>query len=69
MLPGERRKLALLAIDFANVTVQTGKAISLPNKTLKHTSPKHPLEPFVYHSFKENENLCITNCLKLYISE
>ena len=64
-----RRKQALLAIDIANVIVQTDKAILFPNKTLKHTNPKHPLEPFVYHSFSENENLCIVNCLKFYAGE
>ena len=62
-LLGARRKQALLAIDIANVIVQTDKVILPPNKTLKHTNPKHPLEPFVYHSFSENENLCIVNCL------
>ena len=69
MLLGARRKQALLAIDIANVIVQTDKAILLPNKTFKHTNPKHPLQPFMYHSFSENENLCIVNCLKLYIGE
>ena len=58
-----------MAIDIANVIVQTDKAILLPNKTLKHTNPKHPLKPFVYHSFSENENLCIVNCLEFYIGE
>ena len=69
MLLGERRKLALLAVHIANVIVQTDKAILLPTKTLKHTNPKHPLEPFVYHSFRENENLCIVNCLKFCIGK
>ena len=64
MLLEARRKQALLIIDIANVIVQTDKAILLPNKTLRHTNPKHPLEPFVYHSLSENENLCIVNCLK-----
>ena len=58
-----------MAIDIANVIVQTDKAILLPNKTLKHTNPKHPLQPFVYHSFSENENLCIVNCSKFYIGK
>ena len=49
--------------------VQTDKAILLPNKTLKHTNPKYPLQHFVYNSFSENENLCIVNCLKFYIGE
>ena len=61
MLLGARRKQALLAIDIGNVIVQTDKANLLPNKTLKHKTPKHPLKPFVYHSFSENENLCIVN--------
>ena len=69
MLLGARRKQALLAIDIANVIVQTDKAILLPNKTFKHTNPKHPLQTFVYHSFSKNENLCIVHCLKLYIGE
>ena len=55
MLLGARRKQAFLAVDIANVIVQTDKAILLPNKTLKHTNPKHPLQPFVYHSFSKNE--------------
>ena len=46
MLLGARRKQALLTIDIANVIVETDKAILLPNKTLKHTSPKHPIQPF-----------------------
>ena len=62
MLPGARRKQALLAIDIASVIVQTDKAILFQNKTYKHTNPKHPLQPFVYHSFSDNENLCIVNC-------
>ena len=69
ILLGARRKQVLLAIDIANVIVQTDKAIFLPNKTLKHTNPKHPPERFVYYSFSENENLCIVNCLKFYIGE
>ena len=69
MLLGERRKQALLAIDIGNVIVQTDKAILLQNKTLKHTNPKHPLQPFVYHSLGENQNLCIVNCLKFYVGE
>ena len=56
-------------LDVANKIFQTDKAILLPNKTLKHTNPKHPLEPFVHHSFSENENLCILNCLKFYRGE
>ena len=52
-----------------NVIVQTDKAIWLPNKTLTHTNPKHPLQYFVYHSFSDNENLCIVNCLKFYTGE
>ena len=63
MLLGARRKQALLGIDIANVIVQTDKDILFPNKTLTHTNPKHPLQPFVYHSFNENENLCVVNCL------
>ena len=69
MLLGARRKQELLAIDITNVVLQTDKAILLPNKTLKHTNPKHPLQPFVHHSFSENENLCIVNCLKFSIGE
>ena len=69
MFLGARRKQALLAIDIVNVIVQTEKTILLPSKTLKHTNPKHPLEPLVYHSFSENENLCIVNCLKFYIGK
>ena len=57
MLLGARGKQALVAIDIANVVVQDDKAISLPNRTLEHTNPKTRLEPFVYHSFSENENL------------
>ena len=69
MLLGVRRKQALLAIDIGNVMVQTDKATLLPNKTLKHTNPKHPLQPFVHHSFSKNENLCIVICLKFYVGE
>ena len=69
MLLGARRKQALLAIEIGNVIVQTDKAILLPNKTLNRTNPKHPLQPFVYHSFSENENLCIVNCLNFYVVE
>lgn len=56
-------------LDIANKIVQTEKAIFLPNKTLKYTNPKHPLEPFVHRSFSENENLYILNCLKFYRGE
>ena len=69
MLLGAWRKQAILAIDIANVFVQTDKVILVPNKTLKRTNPKRLLELFVYHSFSENENLCIVNCLKFYIGE
>ena len=58
-----------MTIDVANGIVLTDKAILLPNKTYKHTNPKHPQEPFVYHSFSENQNLRIVNCLKFYIGE
>ena len=37
---GARRKQELLAIDVANMFVQTVKAISFPNETLKHTNAK-----------------------------
>ena len=69
MLPRARKKQALLVIDITNAIVQTDKAILLPNKALEHTNPKYPLEPLVYHSFSENENLCTVNCLKFYIGE
>ena len=72
MLLGARQKQALLTVDIANVIVQTDKAISLPNKTLKHTNSKHSLQYFVYHnsdSFSKNGKLCIVNCLKFYIGE
>ena len=69
MLLEARRKQALLVIDISNVIVQTGSAILLPNKALMHSNPKHPLQPFMHHSFSENENLCIVNCLKFYIGE
>ena len=59
MLLGARRKQALLTIDIANMIVQPDISILLPNETLKHNNPKHQLEPFVYHSFSENENLYI----------
>ena len=49
--------------------VQTGKSILLPHKTLKHTNPKHPLQPIMYHSFSKNKNVFIVNCLKFYIGE
>ena len=45
------------------------KVILLPNETLKHTNPKHPLGPFQYHRFSENENLCTVSCLKFYVGE
>ena len=69
MLLGASRKQALLAIDITNVIVQTDKGILLPIKILKHTNPKHPIELFLYHSFSENESLCIVNYLKFYIGE
>ena len=69
MLLGARKKEVLLAIDIANVIVQTGKSILLPHKTLKHTNPKHPLQPIMYHSFSKNNNVFIVNCLKFYIGE
>ena len=69
MLLGAKRKQAFLTLEIANVIVQTDKAILFPNKTLKHTNPKHPLKPFVYHSFSENENLCILNRLYFYTGE
>ena len=69
MLLGARKKQVLLAIDIANVIVQTGKSILLPHKTLKHTNPKHPLQPIMYHSFSKNKNVFIVNCLKFYIGE
>ena len=43
MFLGARRKKALSAIDIENVIIQNNKAL-VPNKTLKHTNPKHPLE-------------------------
>ena len=61
------RKQVFFTIHITNVIFQTEKAILLPNKTLKYTSPKHPIEYFVYHSFSENETLCIAYCLKLSI--
>ena len=69
MLLRARRKQALFAIDIGNLIVQTDKAILLPNKTLNRINPKHTLQPFVDHSFSENENLCIVNCLNFYVGE
>ena len=45
------------------------KVILLPNKTLKHSAPNRPLKPFVYHSYKGNEKLCIVNCMQCYLGE
>ena len=39
----------------------------LPNKTLKHTSANRPLKPLIYHSYKENTNLCLVNALTFYL--
>ena len=62
-----KRKQVFFTKYLTNVIFQTEKAILLPNKTLKYTSPKHPIEYFVYHGFSENETLCIAYCLKLSI--
>ena len=69
MILGARRKQALMTIDVSNIVFENKKVVLLPNKTLKHTNPNHPLKPFEYSSFEANPKLCIVNCLQFYIGE
>ena len=43
--------------------------VLLRNKTLKHSAPQKPLEPFICHRYSENEKLCNADCLQPYIPE
>ena len=58
-----RKKDSILKIDINNVIVNNDKALLLPNKTLKHSSPQ---SPFIYRHYGENEKL---DCLQLYPTE
>ena len=43
--------------------------VLLQNKTLKHSAPQKPLEPFICHRYSENEKLCNADYLQPYITE
>ena len=49
--------------------LENKKVILLLNKTLKHSAPQRPVQPFVYHKEKDNEKLCIVHCLRFDILE
>lgn len=66
LILGARRKDSLLKIVIANVLLENENIILLPNKTLKNSAPQWP---FVYHKYKDNEKLCLVNCLRFYILE
>ena len=38
----------------------------LPNKTLKHTNTRRPLEPLAYHRYTAYNKLCIVECVNSY---
>ena len=61
---GACSKQLLLTINIDNIIFANNKVIILPNKTLKHTKPNRPLEPFTYHKYEAEEKLCTVNCLK-----
>ena len=69
LILGARRKQALTTIIKDNVILEHDKVILLPNKTLKHSTPNCPLKPFIYRSYRQNEKLCIVNCMKFYLDE
>ena len=69
LILGARRKQALFTINIENIIFADNKVILLPNKTLKHTDPNRPLEPFTYHKYEAEEKLCIVNCLQSYLEK
>ena len=46
LILGAHRKQALFTINIDNNIFGDNKVILLPNKTLNHTNPNRPLEPF-----------------------
>lgn len=69
LLLSSRRKNAIYSIDVNNVLVKQDKLILLPHKTLKETRPGHNLQPIIYDAFQENPNLCIVNCMEVYLQQ
>ena len=59
-----RTKQAIMTITVDGVILYDDKVVLLSNKTLKHSVPHHPLEPFVYKKYVHNEKLCIVNCTR-----
>ena len=64
MILGACKKQALFTITMDNIVVGENKIVFLPNKTLKHTNTRRPLEPLIYHRYTTNNNLCIVECVR-----
>ena len=61
------RTQAMFTIIVDNIVVEENKIVFLPNKTLKHTNTRRPLEPFIYHRYTANEKLYIVECANSYL--
>ena len=64
---GACRKQALFTITVDNIVVEENKIVFLPNKTLKYTNTRRPLEPFIYHRYTENDKPCMVECVNSYL--
>ena len=67
MILGARRKQALFKITVDNIIIKGNKIVFLPNKSLKHSNIRRPLEPLVYQGYPLNEKLCIVNATQCYL--
>ena len=69
LILGASRKQALISVTVESVLLDHHRVTLLPNKTLKHSTSKSPLKPFVHHSYKENAKLQIVNRMQFYLGE
>ena len=67
MILWARRKQALFSITVDDIVVEENKIVFLPNKTLKHTNTRRPLEPLISHRYTANDKLCIAECVNSYL--
>ena len=68
LILGAYRKQALFTINIDNNIFGDNKVILLTNKTLNHTNPNRPLEPFTYHKYETEERFVHCKLLATILS-
>ena len=69
LILGTKGKHAVVIVAVENILLHKNKEILLTNKTLKHSTPYHLLERFVYYKYQNTWKLCIINCLHFCLAK